>query len=303
MCYLAGVSRAGYYRRWQQAAPEEEEMAVRAAIQKVALEHHRRYGIRRVTHTLHRMGMVINHKRVERIMRTDNLLAVRYRKFVLTTDARHDCEVCVNLAGRMTVTAVNQLWVADITYIRLRLEFVYLAVVLDRFSRKAIGWKLDRTLTARLAVGALNQAIEGRQPPPGVVHHSDQGVQYASGEYREVLRSRGMIPSMSRPGDPYDNAFCESFMKTMKQEEIYCTEYLDFEDLSAHLEEFIGRYYNCQRLHSALGYRTPEEFEQDAGRGPASGDRQAATMKYFKAPATAALLSEQGSPLAVGVTL
>jgi putative transposase len=159
----------------------------------------------------------VNHKRVLRIMRSDNLLAVRRRKYILTTDSRHDYQVAVNLAARMTVTGINQLWVADITYIRLRREFVFLAVVIDRFSRKVIGWALEGTLAARLPVAALEQAIAGRQPPPGVVHHSDQGVQYASEEYRAVLRDNAMTPSMSRPANPYDNAACESFMKTLKQ--------------------------------------------------------------------------------------
>ena len=186
----------------------------------------------------------------------------------------------------MTVTAVNQLWVADITYIRLRTEFVFLAVVIDRYSRKAIGWALDRSLTARVAVTALEQAIDRRKPPPGVVHHSDQGTQYASAEYAAVLGASQMVPSMSRPANPYDNAACESFMKTLKQEEIYCHRYADFEELSQHLEEFLGAYYNRLRLHSALGYRTPEEFEQDAATAPAlpGGNTGAAVMQFFSPP-------------------
>jgi putative transposase len=285
MCQLAGVSRASYYRNWVAAAPDEAELAMRAAIQEIVLAHHRRYGYRRVTAELHRRGIVINHKRVLRIMRTDNLLAVRFRKFVLTTDSQHDYQVYVNLAARMTVTGINQLWVADITYIRLRVEFVFLAVVIDRFSRKAIGWALDRTLAARVAVAALEQAIAQRQPPPGVVHHSDQGIQYASAHYQAVMEAHHMVPSMSRPANPYDNAVCESFMKTLKQEEIYCNQYRDFEDLSAHLEEFIGTYYNRLRLHSALGYQTPEEFEQAAmGASPSSGICEAATLKFFTPP-------------------
>lgn len=283
MCQLAGVSRTGYYRRWADVEPDEAEMALRAAIQEIVLAHHRRYGYRRVTAELRRRGHLANHKRVLRIMGTDNLLAVRYRKFVLTTDSRHDAAVYVNLAIRLTVTGINQLWVADLTYIRLRTEFVFLAVVLDRFSRKAIGWALDRTLAARVCVVALRQAVARRQPPPGVVHHSDQGVQYASEEYREELRVAQMVPSMSRPANPYDNAVCESFMKTLKQEEIYCREYRDFEDLAAHLEEFIETYYNRQRLHSALGYRTPEEFEREASSAQAGGSA-APTMMYFTPP-------------------
>jgi transposase InsO family protein len=285
MCSLAGVSRASYYRHLVVVAPDEEEMAVRQAIQEIVLAHHRRYGYRRVTKDLHNRGMMINHKRVLPIMREDNLLAIRYRKFILTTDAQHDCQVYLNLAARMTLTGVNQLWVADITYIRLRAEFVYLAVVIDRFSRKAVGWALDRTLAARITVAALEQAISRRQPPPGLVHHSDRGIQYACTDYVEALKASGIIPSMSRPGNPYDNAFCESFMKTLKQEEIYCNQYRDFQELSEHLEEFINRYYNRLRLHSALGYRTPEEFEQDAaGAAAPGGVQEAATLKYFAPP-------------------
>jgi putative transposase len=282
MCWLAGVSRAGYYRHLEITAPDEAEMAVRVLIQEVVLTHSRRYGYRRVTAELRRRDMIVNHKRVLRIMREDNLLAIRYRKYILTTDSRHDCRVSVNLAIRMTLTGVNQLWVTDITYIRLRTEFVYLAVVIDRYSRKTIGWCLDRTLAARIAVTALEQAIARRQPPPGVVLHSDQGVQFASADFVAVLEAHRMTPSMSRPANPYDNAACESFMKTLKQEEIYCNQYRDFDDLQQHLEIFLEHYYNCMRLHSALGYRTPEEFERDAGSQPASGSaRDAATVDYF----------------------
>lgn len=285
MCHLAGVSRAGYYRQWREIEPDEAEMALQAAVQEIVLAHHRRYGYRRVTAELRRRGHAVNHKRVLRIMAKDNLLAVRFRKFVLTTDSRHDCQVYVNLAMRITVTGINQLWVADITYIRLPTEFVFLAVVIDRFSRKAIGWALDRTLAARLPLAALRLAITRRQPPPGVVHHSDQGVQYASTEYIEELRTHQMVPSMSRPANPYDNAVCESFMKTLKQEEIYCRQYRNFEQLAMHVEEFIENYYNRQRLHSALGYRTPEEFEQDAAAVvPDDASCAAPTMTYFAAP-------------------
>jgi putative transposase len=281
MCFLARVSRAGYYRYLEEAAPDEAEMAMRVAIQEVALAHRRRYGYRRVTAELRRRGMAVNHKRVLRMMRSDNLLAVRYRKYILTTDSQHDCPVYVNLAARLTVTGINQLWVADITYIRLRAEFVFLAVVIDRYSRKAIGWALARSLTATVAVNALEQAIARRQPPPGVVHHSDRGTQYASADYLAILEAHRMTPSMSRPANPYDNAACESFMKTLKQEEIYCNRYVDFNELSGHLEEFIDTYYNRQRLHSALGYRTPEEFERDAAAMLAGRTNDAAAMTFF----------------------
>ena len=175
-------------------------MTVRAAIQEIVLAHRRRYGIRRVTATLRRQGMVVNHKRVERIMHEDNLLAIRHRKYILTTNAQHEYPVYVNLAVRMKVTAINQLWVTDITYIRLRAEFVYLAVVIDRYSRKAIGWCLDRTLAARIAVTALKQAIAERQPPPGVVVHNDQGIQFACTEFQDELQAHQMVASSPYTG-------------------------------------------------------------------------------------------------------
>jgi len=296
MCYLCGVSRAGYYRDLTERRPDEAEMAVKIAIQEIVLAHHRRYGYRRVTEELHRRGMVVNHKHVLRIMRTDNLLAVRHRKFVLTTDSRHDYQVYVNLAVRMTVTGIDQLWVADLTYIRLRVEFVFLAVVIDRFSRKVVGWALEQTLTARVAVTALKQAVTLREPPPGLVHHSDQGVQYSSADYQEVLQTNRMVPSMSRPANPYDNAYCESFMKTLKQEEIYCNQYRDMKELSEHLDEFLDNYYNRQRLHSALGYKTPEEFEQAAASAETTSANQAATMTYFKPPKHKASATSTAQP-------
>lgn len=197
MCQLAGVSRAGFYRCLQTQDPVEEDMEVRSAIQQIVVEHKRRYGYRRVAAELRRRGMLVNHKRVARLMREDNLLAVQPKSFVVTTDSRHELEVYLNLASRLKLTGVDQLWVADITYIRLRGEFVFLAVVLDAFSRKVVGWELDRTLAARLPLQALQRAMETRQPPPGVVHHSDRGVQYACDAYVSVLRKHGMIPSMS----------------------------------------------------------------------------------------------------------
>jgi putative transposase len=284
MCQLAQVSRAGYYRRLAEVEPAEEEMTVRDAIQKIALEHRRRYGYRRVTVQLRREGLAVNHKRVLKLMRQDNLLAIGQRKFVITTDSKHELKVHVNLAARMELTGLNQLWVADITYIRLQAEFVYLSVVIDRFSRKVVGWALDRTLAARMAVAALERAIAARQPGPGLVHHSDRGFQYASQEYVGVLQAHKIEPSMSRAANPYDNAACESFMKTLKREEVYCNRYRDMEDLSAHMEEFIDSYYNRQRLHSALGYRTPEEFENENQTQSAEATTGAAKMKYFTPP-------------------
>src|SRR6202011_5402552 len=252
-------------------------MEVRSTIQQIVLEHRRRYGYRRVTAELRRRGMIVNRKRVSRLMREDNLLAVQPRAFVLTTDSKHQFEVYLNLASRMKLTGINQLWVADITYIRLQAEFVYLAVILDGFSRKVVGWALDRTLAIRLTIGALEQAIERRQPEPGLVHHSDRGLQYASEEYIKVLENNRVIPSMSRPANPYDNASCESFMKTLKREEIYANKYDNLENLRANIEEFIEQYYNRLRLHSALGYRSPEEFEQQI-EASASAESRTATM-------------------------
>lgn len=279
MCYLAQVSRAGFYRSLAEQMPVEEEMEVRSAIQRIAIEHRRRYGYRRITAELRRRGMLMNHKRVARIMREDNLLAVQPRTFVVTTDSNHELEVFLNLAGRMKLTGMDQLWVADITYIRLKTEFVYLAVILDSFSRKIVGWELDRTLATRLPMAALECAIEERQPPPGLVHHSDRGVQYASRDYVTILRKHQMIPSMSRPANPYDNASCESFMKTLKREEIYANKYCNLDDLRTNIRAFIEEYYNRLRLHSALGYRPPEEFEQAASSAIPS---QGASMSFFR---------------------
>ena len=282
MCWLAGVSRAGYYRALREQHPEEEDVEVRAAIQEIALGHHRRYGYRRIAAELRRRGLQVNPKRVVRWMREDNLLAIRQRRFVITTDSRHDLEVYLNLAKRMKLTAVNQLWIADLTYIRLQSEFVYLAVILDAWSRRVVGWALDRSLGARLAVTALERAIAARQPQPGLVHHSDRGIQYASHDYASLLDQHAMTPSMSRPANPYDNATCESFMKTLKQEEIYGRDYRDLADLEVHVEEFLDRYYNQQRLHSALGYRTPVEFEEHCTAQASQAGVGAPKMSFFR---------------------
>jgi transposase InsO family protein len=279
MCQLARVSRASFYRSLLEHRPKEEDMEVRSTIQQIALAHRRRYGYRRISAELRRRGMLVNQKRVLRLMREDNLLAVQPRAFVVTTESDHHLDVYLNLASRLTLTGMNQLWVADITYIRLRAEFVYLAVLLDGFSRKVVGWALDKTLATRLPLDALHQAISGRQPPPGVVHHSDRGIQYASGAYVQLLRQYQMIPSMSRPANPYDNASCESFLKTLKREEIYANTYRDLEHLRTNMASFIDQYYNRIRLHSALGYRPPEEFERAVASGLPPG---AATMRFFR---------------------
>jgi putative transposase len=278
MCRLAAVSRAGYYRFLKPRYAGEEQMEVRNAIQQIVVEHRRRYGYRRVAVELRRRGMLVNHKRVLGLMREDNLLGIEPKAFLATTDSDHDRPVYLNLARRMKLTAINQLWVADITYIRLRQEFVYLAVVLDVFSRKVVGWALDRTLTTRLPLLALERALTERQPAAGLVHHSDRGIQYASQQYTELLSIHGILPSMSRPGNPYDNAFCESFIKTLKREQISANKYHFLDELNAHLEQFIEHYYNRLRLHSALGYKTPEEFE--AAAQPASST--AASMSFSR---------------------
>ncbi len=281
LCRLVSVSRRGFYRSLKERQPAEEEMEVRSAIQQIALEHRRRYGYRRITAELHRRGMQINHKRVARIMREDNLLGLPRKWFVVTTNSSHKFEVYLNLASRMKLTGINQLWVADITYIRLKTEFVYLAVILDGFSRRVVGWALGRTLAARLTIGALEQAIEKRRPEPGLVHHSDRGFQYAGAEYVAFIGKYGMVASMSRPANPYDNASCESFIKTLKREEIYAHKYDDLEHLQANIAEFIEEYYNRQRLHSALGYRPPEEFEQQT-EVSGQAESRSATLQFFE---------------------
>jgi len=203
----------------------------------------------------------VNPKRVYRILREDNLLCLRRRKFLVTTDSRHSFRVYPNLAGQMKLSNVNQLWTADITYIRLETEFVYLAVVLDAFSRRVIGWALDRTLEAKLTVAALEMALSRRSVKAGLVHHSDRGVQYAAADYTGLLDQHGIQISMSRKGNPYDNSRTESFMKTLKYEEVYRQEYRDLPDALRSLRRFIEKVYNEKRLHSALGYLPPSEFE------------------------------------------
>lgn len=261
MCRLGEVSRAGYYRQWKQSAPRQERTALRDRLQQLALSH-RHYGYRRLGALLRREGWQANHKRVLRLMGEDNLLCLRRRAFVPpTTDARHGWRVWPNLARGLVTTDVNQLWAADITYVRLREEFVYVAVVLDAHSRRVVGWSMERHLGSGLALRALHLALAARTPAPGMIHHSDRGVQYACGEYVEVLQQHGIQISMSRIGNPYDNAKAESFMKTLKQEEVDGRCYRDLEDARASIAAFIETVYNRHRLHSALGYLSPNEFE------------------------------------------
>jgi len=262
LCGLAQVSRAGFYR-WRHAAPAKDaDMDLRDEIQRIALEWPC-YGWRRVTAELRRRGWTVNHKRVRRIMREDNLLCLRRRKFVVaTTDSNHKRPVYPNLAGELMLTGLNQLWVADITYIRLEREFVYLAVVIDAFSRRVVGWALDRTVENELTLTALRMALEGRRPSPGLVHHSDRGSQYASGDYTDLLKAHGCQISMSHKASPWENGGCESWMKTLKSEEVYRQEYRSLAEARASIERFIENVYNQKRLHSALDYCPPAEFEQ-----------------------------------------
>jgi transposase InsO family protein len=239
-------------------------MEVRDTLQQIALEFPA-YGYRRITAELQRGGFAVNHKHVLRLMRQDNLLCLRRKRFLVTTDSRHSLPVYPNLARAMTPQAVNQLWVADLTYIRLRTEFIYLAVLLDAYSRRVIGWALGRSLEAELTLSALRMALRQRKPAPGLVHHSDRGVQYACFAYTGLLKENGITISMSRTGNPYDSAQVESFIKTLKYEEVYRTEYRDLADAYVCIGEFLERVYNQRRLHSALGYVPPAEFEQNAG--------------------------------------
>ena len=267
LCALGGVSRAGYYRHFGPHESARDDADMRDLIQRAALAD-RHCGYRRITHALRRQGLIVNAKRVLRLMREDNLLALRVKPFVpRTTDSRHGFAVRPNLTRGLIPTALDQIWVADITYIRLAEAFVYLAVVIDAFSRKVVGWALDDHLEARLAIAALNQAIEARNPAPeSLIHHSDRGVQYACADYIERLEARNIAVSMSRPANPYDNAKAESFMKTLKTEEVNGKDYKNLDDARARIGEFIENVYNTNRLHSALGYRPPQEFEADLHR-------------------------------------
>jgi len=261
LCAYAGLSRASYYRWLEPKASARDDADLRDLIQRFALQR-RNEGYRRIARRLRDEGFVVNAKRVLRLMREDNLLPLRKRPFVPpTTDSRHPFPIAPNLARNLSPTGLDQLWVADITYIRLAAAFVYLAVVIDAFSRKVVGWALDNHLEARLAGQALDMAVAARDPPPGLIHHSDRGVQYACAEYAAKLDGRGFQRSMSRPGNPYDNAKAESFMKTLKAEEVHAKTYADLEDARTHIGAFIDEIYNADRLHSALGYKSPIAFE------------------------------------------
>lgn len=259
-----GVSRATYYRQRkraaQPAAPRESEAQLRQQLHRIALRTS--YGYRPMTAELRRRGLVANHKRVLRLMREESLLYRPRRGFIATTNSAHSLPVFPNLARDLKLTTINQLWVADITYIRLPQEFVYLAVILDAFSRRVIGWALDRHLMTELTLQALQLALATRQPQAGLVHHSDRGVQYASANYVSLLVKHQIRISMSRTGNPYDNAKAERFMRTLKYEEVYLSNYQNLIEARASIHRFLEHVYNRKRLHSALGYRPPVEFEQ-----------------------------------------
>lgn len=264
LCRLGGLSRAGYYRRFAQCPSARQDADLRDMIQRLALAH-RHYGYRRITAQLRRDGSIVNAKRVLRLMREDNLLALRAKAFVpRTTDSRHGHAIVPNLIRNLVPTGIDQIWVADITYVRLGEAFVYLAVVLDAFSRKVVGWAIDDHLEASLAVEALDMAISARNPAEhSLIHHSDRGVQYASLEYTARLAARSIAASMSRVANPYDNAKAESFMKTLKAEEVNGKAYANLDHARRDIARFIDTIYNTQRLHSALGYKPPAEFEAE----------------------------------------
>jgi transposase InsO family protein len=276
MCELGEVSRAGLYRRWQRVvvpgatAQEPARVLLRRIARAIPS-----YGRPRLTRELRRRGWTVNAKRVHRWMRADDLLCPRRRNFQVTTHSAHALPIYPNRARWMHLTGLNQLWVADITYIRLQEEFVYLAVVLDAFSRRVIGWALERTMQDTLTLAALRHALQQRRPAPGLVHHSDRGVQYASRAYTALLAGHGITISMSRSGNPYDNAVAESFMKTFKYEQVYREDYRDLAEARGSIRRFLEQIYNRKRLHSALGYRPPQEFER-ALQSAATGEMQPA---------------------------
>jgi len=275
-----GLARSSYYYQPRGASPEKRkaDADLRGRIEQIALRFPR-YGYRRMTAQLQREGWPVNHKRVLRLMRASDLLVKCRRKWLSTTDSKHGFRVYPNLCREVTPTGINQVWVADLTYVRLRWEFVYLAVILDAFSRRVVGYALSRSLEATLTVAALQAALQDRQPPAGCIHHSDRGVQYACDQYVKLLADAGLRISMSRRGNPYDNAQAESFFKTLKHEEVNLTEYRNLEEAAGSIGAFIEQIYNRERLHSALGYLPPAEFEQTLN--PPVAGRQTARQRVL----------------------
>ena len=264
LCALAVVSRAGFYRFGELREPARSDADLRDKIQSIALRN-RFYGYRRIGRELSRLhGLQVNHKRLRRLLREDNLLCLRTKPFVpYTTNSRHEFPIVPNLTRGLVPTGLDQIWVADITYVRLAAQFVYLAVVLDAYSRKVVGWALADHLEASLAIEALDRALAARNPLPGLIHHSDRGVQYACAAYAERLEARGARVSMSRAGNPYDNAKAERFMRTLKEEEVNGKTYASLDEARRRIGDFLETIYNRSRLHSALGYKPPVEFEDE----------------------------------------